>query len=157
MAFANNVRRLNSRRRAASVTRRRVTMTTLHLPAEEPEVRSAGTPPPSDGPVHRLERPTDVADLIRDVNESNEAVEDQCLRARQGTDVARRSAKIAKLSAATAEAAKVAHRTIQAERPRSRASLPRQVVFALVTVVLDGLACYFAAQALDGSQDATLV
>src|ERR1022692_2974521 len=121
--------------------RRRSTMTTLHVPAEDPEVRAGGPSPPLDGPVHRLERPTDVADLIRDVNESNEAVEDQCLRTRQATDVADRSEKIAELSAATAEGAKVGHRTIQAERPRRRASLPRQVVFALVTVVLDGLAC----------------
>ena len=132
-------------------------MTTLHLPAEEPEVRAAGPPPPSDGPVHRLERPTDVADLIRDVNESNEAVEDQCLRTRQAADVAARSDEAAELAATTAEGAKVAHRTIQAERPRRRASLPRQIVFALVTVALDGLACYFAAQALDGSQDVTYV
>jgi hypothetical protein len=34
-----------------------------------------------------------VADLIRDVNESNEAVEDQCLRTRQATDVAGRSGR----------------------------------------------------------------
>ena len=53
--------------------------------------------------------------------------------------------------------AEVAHQTVQAERPRRRAPLPRQVILALITVVLDGLACYFAAQALDGSQDATLV
>ena len=98
-----------------------------------------------------------MADLIRDVNASNEAVEDQCLRARQATDVATRSVQTAELAMTTAVGAKVAHRTIQAEHPRRRASLPRQVFFALVTVALDGLACYFAAQALDGSQDATLV
>jgi hypothetical protein len=102
-------------------------------------------------------KPNDAADLIRDVNASNEAVEDQCLRARQSADIATRSVRAAELSEAAARNAMVAHRTIQAERPRRRAPLPRQVSFALVTVALDGVACYFAAQALDGSQDATLV
>jgi len=36
--------------------------------------------------------PIDVAVLIRDVNASNEAVEDQCLRTRQAADIADRSA-----------------------------------------------------------------
>ncbi len=101
--------------------------------------------------------PIDVAVLIRDVNASNEAVEDQCLRTRQAADIATRSACAADRSAAAAVKAEVAHQTIQAERPRRRAPLPRQVILALITVVLDGLACYFAAQALDGSQDVTLV
>ena len=97
----------------------------------------------------------EVADLIRDVNASNEAVEDQCLRACQAADIAARSARLAGLSAVAAKNATIAHRTVQDERPRRRAPLPRQVIFALMTVALDGVACYFAAQALDGSQDAT--
>jgi hypothetical protein len=101
--------------------------------------------------------PIDVAVLIRDVNASNEAVEDQCLRARQAADIAIRSASTADWYAADAVRAEVAHHTIQAERPRRRAPLPRQVTIAIGTVALDGVACYFAAQALDGSQDATLV
>ncbi len=101
--------------------------------------------------------PSEVADLIREVNESNPAVEDQCLRARQAADIAARSARAAEQLAVAAQNATVAHRAVQAERPRRRAPLPRQVIFALVTVALDGVACYFAAQALDGSQDATLV
>jgi hypothetical protein len=101
--------------------------------------------------------PNDAADLIREVNASNEAVEDQCLRARQAADIAARSTRDAELSETAARNAAVAHQTIQAERPRRRAPLPRQVCFALATVALDGVACYFAAQALDGSQDATLV
>jgi hypothetical protein len=101
--------------------------------------------------------PTDVADVIRRVNASNEAVEDQCLRARQAADIASRSSGVADRSATTAVRAEVAHQTIQAERPQRHAPLPRQVILALVTVALDGLACYFAAQALDSSQDATLV
>ncbi|HTX28231.1 MAG TPA: hypothetical protein VME19_14565 [Streptosporangiaceae bacterium] len=98
-----------------------------------------------------------VANLIRDVNASNEAVEDQCLRACKAAETAARSAREAELSTVAAKNATVAHRTVQAERPRRGAPLPRQVILALLTVALDGVACYFAAQALDGSQDATLI
>jgi hypothetical protein len=104
-----------------------------------------------------LTPPIDPAVLIRDANESNEAVEDQFLRARQAADAANRSAQVAEESWVGAQKAAVAHLTVQAERPRRRAPLPRQVILALVTIVLDGVACYFAAQALGGSQDATLV
>ncbi|WP_300610012.1 hypothetical protein [Trebonia sp.] len=101
-------------------------------------------------------QPIDVADLIRELNESNDTLEDQYLRARDAADRAARAEEAAGQAAASARQAKVAHQAIQAEQ-RRHAALPRQVMFALVTVALDGLACYFAAQALDGSQDATLV
>lgn len=64
---------------------------------------------------------------------------------------------VAELAKTAAHSATVAHRTIQAEHPRRRAPLPRQVILALFTVGMDGVACYFAAQTLDGSQDTTLV
>ena len=99
----------------------------------------------------------DVADVIRDVNASNEAIEDQCLRARQAADIAARSDQAAVEADTDARKLEVAHTTVQAERPRRRASLPRQVTFALGTVALDGVACYFAAQALGGDQESTLV
>jgi hypothetical protein len=99
----------------------------------------------------------DVADVIRDVNASNEAVEDQCLRARQAADIAERSDQAAVEADTDARRLEVAHTTVQAEHPRRRASLPRQVTFALGTVALDGVACYFAAQALGGDQESTLV
>lgn len=116
-----------------------------------------GLAPPHPGTAQPLPRPDDVADVVRCVNESNEAIEDQYLRARQMADLAADADQVAAAAAVTAEAAKVACRAVQAERPRRRAPLPRQIALALVTVGLDGLACYFAAQALDGSQDATLV
>jgi hypothetical protein len=99
---------------------------------------------------------TDIADVIRELNESNETLEDQYLRVREAGDRAVRSAVAAEQAAATARQAKVAHQAIQAEQ-RRHAPLPRQLMLALLTVALDALACYFAAQALDGSQDATLV
>ena len=101
--------------------------------------------------------PARVAVLIRDVNASDEAVEDQFLRARQAAGIAARSERAAYQAAAEARTAEAAHRAIQAERPRRRAPLPRQVILALITVAMDGVACYFAAQALGGSLDATLV
>jgi hypothetical protein len=101
--------------------------------------------------------PVDVTALIRQVNASNEAIEDLYLRTRQAADIAERSNQAAEQAAVVAETAKVAHRIIQAEYPQRRAPLPRQRFYALLTVALDGVACYFAAQALDGSQDTTLV
>ena len=98
----------------------------------------------------------DVADVIRDVNASSAAVEHQYLRARRAADISARSARAAEQSAEGARNATVAHRVIQAEHPRRRAPLPRQVILALATVGLDGVACYFAAQALGGGQDSTL-
>lgn len=98
----------------------------------------------------------DPAVLIRDVNASNEAVENQCLRARRAADIAMRSACAADQAASAARAAEAAYETVQAEHPQRYASLPLQVMLALYTVALDGVACYFAAQALDGNRDATL-
>ena len=100
--------------------------------------------------------PARVAVLIRDVNASDEAVEDQFLRARQAAGIAARSKRAACQAAAEARTAEAAHRAIQAERLRRRAPLPRQAILALITVAMDGVACYFAAQALGGSLDATL-
>jgi hypothetical protein len=99
----------------------------------------------------------DVAVLIRDVNATNHAVEDQCLRARQAADAAIRSRHAAEEARAVAEAASIAYQTIQAERPRRCSPLPRQAALAAGTVAFDGVACYFAAQALNGGQDSTLI
>ncbi len=100
--------------------------------------------------------PTDVADVIRELNESNDTLEDQYLRVREAADRAARGEESAEQAAAIAHRDRVAHQAIQAEQHR-RAPLPRQLMLALLTVALDALACYFAAQALDGSQGATLV
>ena len=107
--------------------------------------------PPDEGP------PIDVTPLIRQVNAFNEAIEDLYLRTRQTADIARRSDQAAKQAAVVADTAKIAHRTIQAEHLQRLAPLPRQRIYALITVGLDGVACYFAAQALGGSQDTTIV
>ena len=102
-------------------------------------------------------RPDDVTAMIRDFNASNEAVQDLYTRTRQAADAATRSGRAADLAAMTAETAKIAYQIIQAEDRQRRAPLLRQRCYAAVTVALDGVACYFAAQALGGSQDATLI
>lgn len=109
-------------------------------------------------PHHRDEEPpVGATALIRQVNASNPAAEDLYSRTRQAADIAERSNQNANQATVVAETTKVAHRIIQAEDPQRRSPLPRQRCFALVTVAVDGVACYFAAQALDGSQDTTLV
>lgn len=100
--------------------------------------------------------PVPVAVLIGDVNASDQAAENQFLRARQAAGIAARTERTAEHAVAKARTAEDAHLAIQAGHPRRRAALPRQMTLALGTVVLDGLACYTAAQALGGSLDATL-
>ena len=75
---------------------------------------------PDEGP------PVDVTALIRQVNASNEAIEDLYLRTRQAADIAKRSQQAAEQAAVVAETAKIAHRIIQAEHSQRRAPLPRQ-------------------------------
>lgn len=131
-----------------------MTSPAVNPPVEEPEGIPGGMPDCPAGPdtVQTVTAPFDVTGLLCAVNESNEEVEDQCLRARLASDIADRGAHEAKEALAAARAARLAHQSIQAEHPRRRAPIPRQWLIALITVGLDGLACYFAAQALDGSQ-----
>jgi hypothetical protein len=101
-------------------------------------------------------QPIDIARVIRELNESNDILEDQYLRARAAADQAARAGEAAIQAASIAHQTHVAYQAVHAEHNR-HAPLPRQVTLAAATVGLDGLACYFAAQALDGSQDTTLV
>jgi hypothetical protein len=113
-----------------------------------------------DGTITLSDRRDDVmdeTDVIREVNASNVEVENQYLRARQAADVATRSKLAAAQASSAARDAEVTHQAVQEERPRRRAPLPRQLAAAAGTVALDGVACYFAAQVLDGSQDSTLL
>lgn len=98
-----------------------------------------------------------VAGLVRALNASHGALKDLWSRIRRAADIAFRSGQAAKQAEAAAESNRIAHHIVQAERPRRQAPLPRQLLLAAVTVALDGLACYFAAQALNGSPHATLI
>lgn len=99
----------------------------------------------------------DETDVIREVNASNLEVENQYLRTRKAADVAARSERAAVHASSAALDAEVSHQAVQEERPQRHAPLPQQVAAAAGTVALDGVACYFAAQVLNGSQDSTLV
>lgn len=114
-------------------------MTTLEVPPED------------------AQQPLDAASVIREVNACSETVENQCLRARHAADTARRSDQTAAVAAEAARAAQIDYRAHQVEHPQRVASLPRQLFLALGTVAADGVACFFAAQALNGSQDTTFV
>jgi hypothetical protein len=123
---------------------------------EEPQEGPSAPSPESAAPARGIGSPVDVAGLIREFNASNERVEEQWLRARQAASTAARSAGMADLAEAAARSAIAAHRAVQAECPHRRAPLARQVAFVLGTVMLDGVGCYFAAQALGGSLFGTL-
>jgi hypothetical protein len=129
-------------------------MATIARHAEEEQ---SGTVSAAPAESNQVREPVDIIELLRDVNGSNEAVEDQYSRARLAADTARRSDEATCDAAERAEKARLAHQTVQAERPQRRASRPRQLLLAMVTVALDGVACYFAAEALGGDQSATLV
>jgi hypothetical protein len=118
---------------------------------------SSHNPLPDVG-VSRLRPPPDVADLIHVINARNEAVENQYLRARQAADIAARSALAAQQSAAAAKDAELAYRAIQPGYLR-RHALPLRLLLALAALALAALAlyCYFAVQALGGSQGTILL
>jgi len=99
----------------------------------------------------------DATEAVRDFNASNRAHADLWSRTRHATDIASHATDDASQAETTAAEAQVGHRAIQAEDPGRRSPRPRQLVLAGVTVVLDGLACNFAAQALGDSQRETLV
>lgn len=129
---------------------------TLHMPHQEPD-GTGGAGPPGGGSVHQLPQQTDAARIIREVNTSSEDVERQCLRVQQAADAAFESQQAVAAVATVVRAAAIAHEVAQSEHPARREPLPRQRLIALMTVLLDGVACYFAAQALAGGLYSTLV
>jgi hypothetical protein len=102
-------------------------------------------------------QPDAIACLVRAVNASHAALKDLWSRVRRAADIAFRSGKAAEKAGKVAEEAEIEHQIIQAEQPQRTAPLPRQMLFALLTVAFDGVACYFAAQAVGGGQLETLV
>ncbi|MBV9384081.1 MAG: hypothetical protein JOY82_09880 [Streptosporangiaceae bacterium] len=98
----------------------------------------------------------DVAEAVRDFNESNQAHEDTWTRAHQAADMVRRGTGEERLAQQDAREAREFHLAVQAEHPHRRASLLRQAIVAALTVGLDAVACWFAAQALGNGQLETL-
>jgi hypothetical protein len=101
--------------------------------------------------------PTDIAHAVRDFNASNEAHENLWTQVHQAGDVLRQGVRDREAARHRAREARDFHLTVQAEYPHRHASLVQQWILAGVTVGLDAVACWFAAQALGSGRDETLL
>jgi hypothetical protein len=108
-------------------------------------------------PGPRPEQP--LPDVTREVlafNDESEGHEDLWCRTRQSADQVRDAEAEARDADRVAANADLGHRAVQAEYPERSAPRLRQWLIALGILALDGIACYFAAEALGGSQLETL-
>jgi hypothetical protein len=112
---------------------------------------------PIDRPAEPQAIPADIAHTIRDFNASNEAHENLWTHAHRAGDVLRQGVRDREAARHRAREARDFHLTVQAEYPHRHASLVQQWILAAVTVGLDAVACWFAAQALGSSADETLL
>lgn len=101
--------------------------------------------------------PVDIAHAVRDFNADNEAHENLWTQVHRVGDVLRQGVRDREAARHRARAARDYHLTVQAEYPHRRSPLVQQAVLAGVTVGLDAVACWFAAQALDSDRDETLL
>lgn len=113
----------------------------------------AAGPMSSPSEQRRTTTSADIAVCVREFNGSNDAHKDLWTRVHQAGDAVRRS--VADRDAAQLRARQVRdfHLAVQAEYPHPRASLVQQLLIAAFTVGLDGVACWFAAQALGKRPD----
>jgi hypothetical protein len=117
----------------------------------------AATPTDSSNDQPRTMNSVDVTGSVRDFNASNRAHEDLWTRVHQAGDAVRRSVEHRNAVQIRARRARDFHLAVQAEYPHRTASLLRQVFIAAFTVGLDGVACWFAAQALGNDQTETFL
>lgn len=117
-------------------------------PPAPPGLR-AGPPDPPE--------PPDVGVLISDFNAQNRQHEDLWTRVLQAVHGVRDAAKNMRAALERANQTRLAYAAIQAEDPERRAQRSRQLALALFTVLLDAIACNFAAQALGNNQVQTYV
>ncbi len=112
---------------------------------------------PSNISALSAKRPAqEVKELILDFNRLSKAHEDLYSRTRHETDLVNQSVIAARNADSERDAADRDHKTAQAEEPERRAPRPRQWLFAAAALCLDAAACYFAAEALGGSQPETI-
>lgn len=115
-------------------------------------------PAPMDRPAEpEAATPPDIARLIRDFNDSNEAHENLWTQVHRAGDVLRQGVRDRDAARNRSRAARDFHLTVHAEYPHRRAPLPQQWTLAGITVLLDAVACWFAAQALGADRDETLL
>lgn len=95
--------------------------------------------------------------VILGFNDEDEANEELYENGRLAADVARRAREDAERARMDAKKARGAWRTAQLEHHDRRAWLPLMIVIALVLLGLDSWAAYFAAEALGGDQQVTML
>lgn len=101
-------------------------------------------------------RQTDVLRQINGFNAESRAHEDLWSRTRRMTDQVDQGEEAARKADSASANADLDHRAIQAENPGRTAPRPRQWLVVGGTLALDGIACYFAAEALGGDRSETL-
>lgn len=101
--------------------------------------------------------PPDVIHEVLAFNGENPEHEILWSRTRQMADQARQAAADARQADTRAANADLSHKALQAEYPDRSAPRGRQWGIAVGALTLDGIACYIAAAALNGSQLATFV
>lgn len=99
----------------------------------------------------------DVTGPIRDFNAASKSHQELWARTHQAGDEVRRAREELRLAEREADGKQAAYQAVQAENPRRRAPLARQVAIAGGTVAADAVACWFAAQALGDGQLETLL
>jgi hypothetical protein len=97
-----------------------------------------------------------VARLVSEHNQQSKAHEKLYARAKQAADAASRAAFTAQQADAARDDADATYEAIQAEEPDRPAPRPRQWAIAGGALLLDGVACYFAAQALGAGEQETI-
>jgi hypothetical protein len=94
----------------------------------------------------------EVGRLIGMFNAQNQQHEDLWTRVLHSVDAVLDAIKDKREAEALVNQIRLAHAAIQAENPDRRAPRNRQLAIAGLTVILDGVACNFAAQALGNDQ-----
>ena len=99
---------------------------------------------------------TDVLRQINGFNAESRAHEDLWSRTMRMTDQVGQDENTARKADSASANADLDYRAIQAENPDRTGPRPRQWLVAGGTLALDGVACYFAAEALGGDPSETL-
>jgi hypothetical protein len=122
---------------------------------------TSASPEPANVTSMRAEEPAaqGTPDVMREIiacNAASKAHEDLWSRTRQAADMTSQATTACRNAVAEQEEAELAYKARQAEDPERSAPCPRQWLIAGGTLALDGLACYFAAEALGAGQLQTL-
>lgn len=118
--------------------------------AQITEQSPEGPPPAQD--ERAPDRAVAVMAEVLAFNGSSAAHEDLWSDTRQATDIVKQAADDLATARDEVREAELAYRAERAKQPDRNAPRPRQWLLAAAALGLDGVACVFAAEALDGSQ-----